>query len=73
MEELIETDGGTHLVVRVAKQRSARDRQVFASMSDMIAGMYSTTMAQLANVLAPGTTAESAADAGATTTRTISA
>lgn len=73
MEELIETDGGTHLVVRVAKPRSARDRQVFASMSDMIAGMYSTTMAQLANVLAPGTTAESAADAGATTTRTISA
>jgi thymidine phosphorylase len=73
MEELIETDGGTHLVVRVAKPRSARDREVFASMSDMIAGMYSTTLAQLANVLAPGTTAESAADAGATTTRTISA
>jgi uncharacterized protein YndB with AHSA1/START domain len=51
MEELVETEGSTHVIVRVAKQRSARDRAAFAAMGDVIAGMYEASLAQLAQLV----------------------
>ena len=53
MEELVEREGATHVAVRVAKPRGARDREIFASMSDMIAGLYEASLAQLGQLVSP--------------------
>ncbi len=51
MEELVEVADGTHVVVRVAKQKSARGREAFGQMSDMIAGLYRASLAQLGQLV----------------------
>lgn len=51
MEELAETERGTHISVRFAKQRSARERQAFGAMAPMIAAMYKASFQQLGQLL----------------------
>ena len=53
MEEFVEREGVTHAIVRVAKPRGARDREVFGSMRDMITGMYEASLAQLGQLVSP--------------------
>ena len=53
MEELVEREGVTHAIVRVAKPRGVRDQEVFASMRDMITGMYEASLAQLGQLVSP--------------------
>jgi hypothetical protein len=47
MEELVEAGAATHLIIRVAKLKTPRDREAFASMSDMISGLYQASLVQL--------------------------
>lgn len=51
MEELVETEAGTHVVIRVGKQKSARGRETFAQMRDMIDGLYQASLAQLGRLV----------------------
>ncbi|HET8571250.1 MAG TPA: DUF2652 domain-containing protein [Candidatus Limnocylindria bacterium] len=51
MEELVAAGAGTHVIVRVAKQKTAKGREVFGRMSDMIAGMYAMSLAQLGRIV----------------------
>ena len=66
MEELVETKRGTHLVIRVAKQKSKRGREAFAQMSDVIGGLYQASFVQLSQLMTEGSsgTQESPAEAG---------
>ena len=54
MEELVERDGATHAIIRVAKPTRARDRETFASMTDMITGLYEGSLAQLSQLVSSG-------------------